>query len=65
MVKKARIVNDPLQLNILETGVTLQLLPDDSLGPPDLLYFTNTGILGMMGLKTLSFTKARAQLEPF
>jgi hypothetical protein len=27
------------------------------------LYFTNTGILGMMGLKTLSFAKARNLLR--
>jgi hypothetical protein len=27
------------------------------------LYFTNTGILGMMGLKTLSFSKARTLLK--
>ncbi len=59
MVTKARVVNYPFQLNITETGITLEPLPDDSLGPPGLLYFTNTGILGMMGLKTVSFTKAR------
>jgi hypothetical protein len=27
------------------------------------LYLTNTGILGMMGLKTLSFPKARTLLR--
>jgi hypothetical protein len=34
--KKARVENYPLHLDSTEAGVTLQLLPDDLPGPPDL-----------------------------
>jgi hypothetical protein len=64
MVQKARVGDDPLQLDSIEARVTLQLLPDD---PPlallSFLYLTNKGILGMMGLKTLSFSKTRTPLR--
>jgi hypothetical protein len=34
MVWKARVRNDPLQLDITETGVSFQQLPYDPAGPP-------------------------------
>jgi hypothetical protein len=57
--KKARVGNDPLQLDNTETGVSFQLLYRDPPGPPVLSFLTSIGILGMMGLKTLSFLKAK------
>jgi hypothetical protein len=57
--KKARVGNDPLQLDNTETGASFHLLSYDPPGPPVLSFLTNTGILGMMGLKTLSFSKAK------
>jgi hypothetical protein len=42
-------------LTTLRLGLFFGPIPDD---PPDLYLPQNTGILGMMGLKTLSFSKA-------
>jgi hypothetical protein len=42
---------------------SLDTLPDDFPGPLIFLYFTNTGILGIMKLKTLSFATARNLLR--
>ncbi len=36
MVQKARVGDDPLQLDSIEARVTLHLLPDDPSGPPEL-----------------------------
>jgi hypothetical protein len=57
MVWKARVINDPLQLDSNETGVRFQLLHDD----PPVLSFPHKHrhpTVGMMGQTILLFSKA-------
>jgi hypothetical protein len=59
MVKKARAVNDPLSLTALNLGLLCSHFQITLLALLILLYLTNRGILGMTGLKILSFAKDR------
>ncbi len=38
VVWKARVENDPLQLDITKTGVSFKLLPEDPPGPPVIIF---------------------------
>jgi hypothetical protein len=51
-VQKARVENDPLQFVYTEAGITLQYFLVTLLALLFILFLTNTGILGIMGLKT-------------
>ncbi len=53
MVWKARVGNDPLQLDSTVAGVVCSYFLMTLLAFLIFLYLTNTGILGMMGPKTL------------
>jgi hypothetical protein len=64
MVWKARVGNDPLQLDITKTGVSFPQLFLKTFQALRLIFsLTNTGIPHMVGLKTLPFSKARNLLR--
>jgi hypothetical protein len=59
MVQEARVGNDHPQVDNTEAGVILQLLRALQI----FICLTNKGILGMMGVVTLSCSKARTLLR--
>jgi hypothetical protein len=63
MVKKSRIGNSVFSLTALRLRSPCGYILKTLLALLIIFYFTNTGILGMMGLKTVLFAKVRNLLR--